>query len=100
MHICAKCKKDIEDSFELVSGCYSCKSKAFVTKKDEEKPVKNGDIEGVKVHEKGVYTIDIEKAVNNPLVINDEKGIYHIRIPNQNGMKKENGFLKFGNGKG
>ena len=91
MHSCAKCNKEIEDINELVSGCAECGSKAFMHKRKAKKA--RTPAENVNILERGIYKIDLEGAANNPLVIKDENGVYHIRIPNGNGKPKANGVL-------
>ena len=88
MHKCAKCQKEIKSMDELISGC-ECGSRAFVHMKEEIKcppsPEKVENItqkvENVKVLDKGIYEIDIDGVLKSPLVIQDELGAYHVRLP-------------------
>ncbi len=91
MHVCAKCEKRVSGVEELTAGCKKCGSRAFVHRKEDKK---KDEIENVKIIEKGVYEIDIDRAAKNPLVVLDNEDVYRVRMPNPNGARKVNGILK------
>lgn len=98
MHVCVKCGKKYA-SLEKVSNSCSCGATVFIYSEkeqdvEEERSWLNErigqkttdkivciDVANVRILQKGVYEIDIEALLENPLVVRDHAGVYYIRLP-------------------
>ena len=101
-HRCVRCSKTYsEGSFALKSGC-DCGAKVFIFLSDDAVDADLGDTkwieeelahivkktaapvtldaENVRVLSQGIFELDINSIIKNPLVVKDENGIYYIRF--------------------
>jgi len=106
-HKCVRCNKfHSEGSMALKKGC-DCGSKVFIYLSKKDADTKLGDtawierelahivkkteapvtldVENVHVLQQGVFELDLSSIVKDPRVIQDEDGVYYIRL----GKKKE-----------
>ena len=111
MHLCVKCNRKIEDFSEFEKGC-ECGSRVFIFMKNgedtssvkwieqdftelntqaelEDKTIVL-DVENIRMVEKGVYHLDLESLLKNPVVIKDLRGIYYIKLPAAPELHKKN----------
>ncbi|VVC02687.1 Zn-ribbon containing protein [Candidatus Burarchaeum australiense] len=111
-HKCVRCNQlHTAGSLALRNGC-ECGSKVFVYLSDEDAQRELGDmkwiehelahiveknaspisleVENVRVLTKGIFELDVNSLVKNPIVIKDEDGVYYIRLGGQ-GKKKKKG---------
>jgi predicted nucleic acid-binding Zn-ribbon protein len=100
MHKCIRCGKPVSDLSQIEKGC-GCGSKAFVFVRDARQQdevdtrwiesevanvSKNGksvvlEVENIKMLEKGVFEIDLNSLMKNPLVFKDVNGVYYVKLP-------------------
>lgn len=101
MHVCVKCGKKYEDLHEVEKSC-PCGCTVFLYVIDEEKDLDEKrtflkeklekykldeqkiysiDIANIKILQKGVYSIDLDSLLKNPVIIKDQHGIYYIKLP-------------------
>ncbi|MCX8166290.1 MAG: hypothetical protein N3E37_00345 [Candidatus Micrarchaeota archaeon] len=101
MHVCVKCGKKYEDLNNVEKSC-DCGCTVFLYMIDQEKDTEEKrlflkdklrdykldegklysiDVANIKILQKGVYEIDIESLLNNPVVIKDQHGIYYVKLP-------------------
>jgi len=101
-HRCIRCSKLHESgALALRQGC-ECGAKVFIYLSDRKDAAHLGDtkwieselahivektdapvtleVENVRVLNKGVFELDINSLVKNPLVVRDEDGVYYIRL--------------------
>jgi len=103
MHKCMRCGKIVSDVLQIEKGC-DCGSKVFVFVRDPGKQdevdtkwiesemagiSKNGkpvvlEVENIKMLEKGVFEIDLNSLMKNPLVFKDANGVYYVKLPISN----------------
>jgi len=105
VHLCVRCNKKIENFCEFEKGC-GCGSRVFIFMKDGEEPAeikwidqnieefqvlneradaenKNIvlDVENVRMVDKGIYHLNLESLLENPVVIRDLNDVYYIKLP-------------------
>jgi len=102
-HKCVRCNMIYDEGdYALLKGC-GCGSKVFVLFSDEQaKEVEEMDIEwiekellglvertnmpltldveNVKILEQGVFELNIQSLIKNPVVVKDQHGVYYIKI--------------------
>ncbi len=49
------------------------------------------DVENIKVVTEGVFSIDLNALSRDPVVLKDEEGVYYVRIPFEEGGKRNSG---------
>ena len=103
-HKCVRCNKIYEDwdVHTLGAGC-DCGSKVFIftNGKDDLESIDDIkwieeelagivrktshsvslEVENVRVLQNGIFEIDINSLIKNPVVVKDSEGIYYLRLP-------------------
>jgi len=90
---CISCGREYPDDYDVNLGC-KCGAKVFILLTNDagtvgeyevkENKIKQDDvetIENIKIKEPGVFEINLDRLLSDPIIIKDENEIYYIRLP-------------------